>query len=125
MSSEMRTKITQFEQTIYEKDRRIAEFENKIAILNQEIERLNVNLRKIVDENSGLDQQLRSARNDLENAQRKVGQMEGSITNEYRVKISTFEQKITVISQENEELRVRVNSLAQFEAKCGEFGREI
>ena len=84
-----------------------------------------MNLRKIVDENSGLDQQLRSARNDLENAQRKVGQMEGSITNEYRVKISTFEQKITIISQENEELRVRVNSLVQFEAKCGEFGREI
>ncbi len=90
--------------------------------MNQEIERLNINLRQVVDENGNLDQQLRNARNELENAQRKVGQ-EGSIVNEYKVRISSFEQKITIFTQENEELKIRIKSLSQYESKCVELGR--
>ena len=41
------------------------------------------------------------------------------------IRITSFEQKITIISQENDELRIRVNQLTQYESKCVEMGREI
>jgi seryl-tRNA synthetase len=63
--TELKNKITSYEQRAIEMNRRMQEYENKIAMLSQEVERLNIALRTkaeaatvIEQRNRGLQQEL-------------------------------------------------------------------
>ena len=94
-----------FDQKTMELNRRIAEYENKMALLSQEIERLNVTLRGKVEEISGLEQRNRSLQHEYEISQKRMSE---EITIEWRNKITVYEQQVTTFQQENEELRRRL-----------------
>ena len=53
-NEELRRRLSE----LAEVNRKVAEYENKIALLSQEIERLNGNLRHKVEENNNLKQNL-------------------------------------------------------------------
>ena len=84
-----------------ELNRKIAEYENKIALLTQEIERLNGNLRIKVEEVSSWESKHRSLIQETEVLKRRNNEFEVTITQQW-------ESKWTRITQENEELRVRL-----------------
>ena len=84
-----------------ELNRKIAEYENKIALLTQEIERLNGNLRIKVEEVSSWESKHRSLIQETEVLKRRNNEFEVTITQQW-------ESKWTRITQENEELRMRL-----------------
>ena len=83
---------------------KISEYENKIAILTQQIERLNMNLKKKLGDADDSQKKYRNIYQDYENAKRRIVELESTIS-EIRIKISTYQQKITVITQENEDIK--------------------
>ena len=89
-----------------EANRKISEYENRIALLSQEIERLNMNLRNKVDENKTLSQE-------VEGSRRRGG--------EYEVTIQEWQTKYTRITQDNEELRRRLTDLGEVNRKVSEY----
>lgn len=48
-------------------NRKISEYENKIAMLSQEIERLNGNLKNLSQENEGLRKQVNETKSSVNN----------------------------------------------------------
>ena len=84
-----------------EANRKIAEYENRIALLSQEIERLNMNLRTKVEENKQLENNNWNLTQELEGIRRKGG--------EYEIVVQEWQSKHTRLTQENEELRRRLN----------------
>ena len=84
-----------------ELNRKIAEYENKIALLTQEIERLNGNLRIKVEEVSSWESKHRSLIQETEVLKRRNNEFEVTITQQW-------ESKWARITQENEELRRRL-----------------
>ena len=65
----------------------MAEYENQRALMSQEIERLNSNLRAKVEENNRLEI-------DLKNAEFKFN-------SEYQTKITTYESRVRQITGDN------------------------
>ena len=82
-----------------EVNRKVAEYENKIALLSQEIERLNGNLRNKVEEIDGLRKRI----SDYETSMTQLNQ--------------EWQTKAGRLTQENEELRRRLNEIADLNRK--------
>jgi len=59
--------------------RKLAEFERRIAMLSEEIERLNNNLRVKVEENSKFELRNRQLEQELENLRRKGSEIENTV----------------------------------------------
>lgn len=59
-------------------NRRAAEYENKIALLNQELDRLNSNLKAKKEESAKMENQLRNLMMELEKLNRGVAEQEKS-----------------------------------------------
>lgn len=62
----------EYESYKVESNRRFSEYENKIALLSQELERVNNNLKMKNDEAINLSQQLKNALRDIENLNRSL-----------------------------------------------------
>lgn len=70
----------------------IARYENKIALLSQEIERLNENLRIKVNENSNYEIKSRNFLQEIETLKRKNNEYELTITQEWQTKLMRVTQ---------------------------------
>ena len=68
-------------------NRKIAEYDNKITVLSQEIERLNGILKTKLGEIHNLDEKCRSRDNELASYQRRVQEYETTITRDLQAKI--------------------------------------
>ena len=101
-----------------EVNRKVAEYENKIALLSQEIERLNGNLRNKVDENGQLNSKAQALTQEIDVLKRRNNEYEITITQQW-------ETKWTRITQENEELRRRLNELGEVNRKVAEYENRI
>lgn len=111
VTQEFQMKITTFEsrtkQLVQENDdmrrnlqdagnitRKISEYENKIVVLSQELERLNGNLRNKVDENNNLETAVRNLQQDNERMRKIQSEYEVKYTQEYQVQITTYETRL-------------------------------
>lgn len=74
--------------------RKISEYENKIVVLSQELERLNGNLRNKVDENNNLETAVRNLQQDNERMRKIQSEYEVKYTQEYQVQITTYETRL-------------------------------
>ena len=99
-------------------NRKVSDYENKITLLSQEIERLNGNLRLKLDENGNLEREYRAAQQELEMMRRKNSEYEVTITREWETKYSR-------ITQENSELRSRIGDLGEVNRKVAEYENKI
>ena len=77
-----------------EANRKIAEYENRIALLSQEIERLNGNLRSKVEENNQLENNNRFLLQDVETQKRRLSEYEVKVTQEWQSKILVYAQEL-------------------------------
>ena len=115
LTSEYQTKISTYESRIRqftgdneEMGRRIKEYDNRIVSLTQEIERLNGVLRTKVDENEGL--------------QRELKNYEYRVSSEFQSKITTYESRIRQFTSEHEEFSRRVS---EYEGRIVSLTQEI
>ena len=127
-------------------NKKVSEYENKLMLLSQELERVNGNLRLKVDENSQLENNNRMLAQEVEGLKRKIGEYEFSITQEWQAKIVRYTQEIDEyklkinqcnqdndnlrnqlnrLSQENEELRRRLSDLQEVNRKISEYESKI
>ena len=111
-----------------EVSRKVSGYDSKIAALSQEIERLNGALRGKVDEVGSLEGKLQSVRQENEGLRRGGSESEykiTQITQEYSMKISTYENRIQQFSSENEDLQRRIHELDGASRKLSEYERRI
>jgi predicted nucleic acid-binding Zn-ribbon protein len=94
-------------------------------LLSQELERLNINLKSKVEENSSLEARVRSMQQEIDSLNRKNNEYEFKITQEWQMKVSSFEQKITYYAQENEDLRKRLQEFGEANRKVSEYEGRI
>ena len=93
--------------------------------MSQELERLNMNLKSKIEENSSLEARVRSMQQEIDSLNRKNNEYEFKITQEWQMKVSSFEQKITYYAQENEDLRKRLQELGEANRKVSEYEGRI
>ena len=93
--------------------------------MSQELERLNMNLKSKIEENSSLEARVRSMQQEIDSLNRKNNEYEFKITQEWQMKVSSFEQKITYYAQENEDLRKRLQELGETNRKVSEYEGRI
>ena len=79
--------------------RRAAEYENRIQIMNAEIERLNQVLRTKVDSEEGLAKKNRTLINDIEIYKAKIVEIEQSLNQDMQYKIKNYEQRTLSLTQ--------------------------
>lgn len=75
-------------------NRKVAEYENSIANLSTEIQRLNSILKVKLEENSNLQSSLRQLQQEIEGYRRSINEYESKITvitQEYQSKIRVYE----------------------------------
>ena len=108
-----------------EANRKISEYENRIALLSQEIERLNGNLRQLENNNRNLVQEVESMR-------RKNSEYEITIVQEWQMKYKKLgsenddlRNELSRCSQDNEELRRRLVELGDVNRKVGEYENRL
>lgn len=80
----------------------MADYENKIALLSQEIDRLNSVLKNMREENKGLENNNRALVQELEGLRRGNSEFEYRITQttqEYKLKITTIETRLQQVQQ--------------------------
>ena len=77
-------------QELGEVSRRVAEYENRVALMSQEIERLNGALRGKVDELSSWEGKWRALQQENETLRRSQSQLESKFTQEWQSKITTY-----------------------------------
>ncbi len=82
--------------------RKVAEYENRIALMSHEIERLNGNLRNKVEEISNWDKNYRILQQENENLKRAQGDMEMRIREELKLQTNTYESRFLMVNKENE-----------------------
>lgn len=102
----------------------MAEYENKIALMSQEIERLNDSLRKKVDEIGTLNKQLQALRgenDELSRGNNESGMKIAQITQSYSVQISSYETKINQCNIQIEELTSRIRELTNANQRLNEY----
>lgn len=105
--------------------RKISEYENKIVVLSQELERLNGNLRNKVDENNNLETAVRNLQQDNERMRKIQSEYEVKYTQEYQVQITTYETRLKQSYQQIEEMRRRLQDLADVNRKLNEYETKI
>lgn len=104
-------------------NRKLAEYENRIALMSQEIERLNGALRQKAEETSGYQLQLRQLQEHNEELRRgnaDSGVRITQITQEYSTKITTYETRIKQYNVEIDELNRRILELTNVSSKVAE-----
>jgi uncharacterized protein (DUF111 family) len=84
-----------------------------------------MNLKSKVEENSSLEARVRSMQQEIDSLNRKNNEYEFKITQEWQMKVSSFEQKITYYAQENEDLRKRLQELGEASRKVTEYEGRI
>ena len=94
-------------------NRRLSEYENRIATMSQEIERLNNTLRIKVEESTGYEKRLRSLEDENERLRRSQSEMEYKYSQEWQSKITTYESRIRQFNQDKEGTEIRVKQMAQ------------
>ena len=111
-----------------EVNRKVSEYESRITMLSQEIERLNGNLRSKVDENSQLENNNRFLLQDIENQKRRLSEYEITVTQEWQSKLLRYTQELDESKykssryiQENEDLRHRLNELNEANRRLSEY----
>ena len=62
---------------------------------------------------------------EIDSLNRKNNEYEFKITQEWQMKVSSFEQKITYYAQENEDLRKRLQELGETNRKVSEYEGRI
>ena len=91
--------------------RAIAEYSNRLNLLNQQVDRLNTLLRSKLEQISALDSKNRLLIQEIEGLKR--GNSEGQfkisqITQQFQSKVTIFEGRIRQFTQENDELKRRL-----------------
>ena len=103
-------------------NRKLAEYENRIALMTQEIQRLQEKASLKNEENLELQSRLRGLADELESSRRGKSEFEYRITQinqEWQSKITTYESRITMITQENEGLKKRLSDGGEVSRKVG------
>ena len=134
-------------------NRKVAEYENRIALMAQEIERLNGTLKKKVEENSNFENRLYQLTQEIERLngvlkqkvdenealRRSQSEWEYKYSQEWQSKITTYESRIREsnmdrenlenrlrqLSQENDELKRRLQELSDVNRKVAEYENRI
>ena len=86
-------------------NRKLAEYENRIALLTQEIQRLHENIGNKNEEVNRLQGQLRTLQQDIDSSRRGQSEYEYKITQinqEWQSKFSTFESRFNQLNNEND-----------------------
>ena len=96
----------------------MAEYENKLTLISQEVERLNGNLRNKLDEISSLEQKNRTLVQEIEMLRRKNSENEMVIVQEWQTKYNR-------ILQDNDDLRKRLTELSEVNRKVAEYENQI
>ena len=96
----------------------MAEYENKLTLISQEVERLNGNLRNKLDEISSLEQKNRTLVQEIEMLRRKNSENEILIVQEWQTKYNR-------ILQDNDDLRKRLTELSEVSRKVAEYESRI
>ena len=96
----------------------MAEYENKLTLISQEVERLNGNLRNKLDEISSLEQKNRTLVQEIEMLRRKNSENEILIVQEWQTKYNR-------ILQDNDDLRKRLTELSEVNRKVAEYENQI
>lgn len=78
-------------------------------------------MRIKVDELNSSEQRVRSLSQDLESARRKAGETETTIVSEFRSKITIFEQQITTITHENDDLKRKLRDSGDLQRKVADY----
>lgn len=99
-------------------NRKVAEYENKLTLISQEVERLNGNLRNKLDEISSLEQKNRTLVQEIEMLRRKNSENEMVIVQEWQTKYNR-------ILQDNDDLRKRLTELSEVNRKVAEYENQI
>ena len=99
-------------------NRKVAEYENKLTLISQEVERLNGNLRNKLDEISSLEQKNRTLVQEIEMLRRKNSENEMVIVQEWQTKYNR-------ILQDNDDLRKRLTELSEVNRKIAEYENQI
>ena len=99
-------------------NRKVAEYENKLTLISQEVERLNGNLRNKLDEISSLEQKNRTLVQEIEMLRRKNSENEILIVQEWQTKYNR-------ILQDNDDLRKRLTELSEVNRKVAEYENQI
>ena len=72
----------------------MAEYENRIALMSQEIERLNNALRIKVEESTVFEKKVRSLDDENDQLRRSQNELEYKFTQEWQSKITSYESRI-------------------------------
>lgn len=91
-------------------NRKVAEYENRIVLLTQELERLNQTFKLKMGEYENV---IQGQRGELELSRRENKELQINITQKYELetsrKIGMYEQNMTGMTREIEDLRRRIN----------------
>jgi uncharacterized coiled-coil protein SlyX len=90
----VKREVEEFRSRFSELNRRMAEYENRIAISTQEIDRLNQVLRRKSDEAVSLESQLKTRTGELENAQGEYSHLEIESKAHINYLITNYEARI-------------------------------
>lgn len=105
--------------------RKISQYENKIVILSQQLERVNSNLRNKVDDNNNLETALRNLQQENERLKKSQADYEFRFSQEYQTQISNFDGKLKQAQQENQELRRRLQQFSEINRKLADYEAKI
>lgn len=94
-------------QELADVNRKLAEYENRIALMSQEIERLNGALRTRVEELSSWESKFRAVQVENDGLKRAQADMEYRIREEMKVQIGSYESQFIMANRQNEELANR------------------
>ena len=95
--------------------RRLQQYESKVTMLSQQIERLNNILKQKVDELNVSEQRVRSLSQEIQSVRIQFNQSETHIT-------QTWQSKITLFERDNEELK---RKLSEYENRISLMASEI
>ncbi len=91
-------------------NRKVAEYENRIVLMTQQIQRLNQTFKLKLNE---YENALQTQRNQLEISRREYKQLQINITQKYELetsrKIGMYQQNMSGLNRELQDLRRRVN----------------
>ena len=117
---------------LQEANRKISEYESKIVTLSHELERVNGNLRLKMDENNSLEQKNRAYVQEIDNLNRRVGENEIMIVQEWQTKVTRIthenddlRNQLNRLNQDNEELKRRLSDLGEVNRKVAEYENRI
>ncbi len=106
-------------------NRKLSDYESKLQLAGQEIDRLNQVLKSKSDEANTLDSKLRNSKSELDMLRKKAQEMESGIMIELQSKLSLYEQKNNSLNQENEEMRSRINQLLDGNRRLADYESKL